>query len=54
MPTYTYRCPKCGKKFERTERIAEHGAVKPPCPKCGGKQVHGVLAPFFAKTARKS
>jgi len=29
MPTYQYRCEKCGKRFERTETISEHEAVKP-------------------------
>jgi putative FmdB family regulatory protein len=24
MPTYQYRCEKCGKRFERTETISEH------------------------------
>jgi putative FmdB family regulatory protein len=39
MPTYQYRCEKCGKRFERTETITEHEAVKPQCPKCGSKKV---------------
>jgi hypothetical protein len=25
---YQYRCEKCGKKFERTEPISEHEAMK--------------------------
>ena len=25
MPTYQYRCAKCGGIFERTERLQEHG-----------------------------
>src|SRR6476620_12740899 len=29
MPTYQYRCEKCGKKFERTETIAEHESDLP-------------------------
>ena len=29
MPTYQYRCEKCGKKFERTETISEHEITKP-------------------------
>jgi hypothetical protein len=32
MPTYQYRCEKCGKKFERTESISEHEATKPEMP----------------------
>ena len=33
MPTYQYRCEKCGKRFERTETISEHAAMKPQCPR---------------------
>ena len=33
MPTYEYKCPKCGTRFERVQKIsAKPGA---PCPKCG-------------------
>jgi putative FmdB family regulatory protein len=39
MPTYQYRCEKCGKAFERTETISEHDTAKPQCPKCGSKKV---------------
>jgi putative FmdB family regulatory protein len=35
MPTYEYKCPKCGTRFERLQKItARPGA---PCPKCGTK-----------------
>ena len=35
MPTYEYKCPKCGTRFERVQKItARPGA---PCPKCGTK-----------------
>ena len=29
MPTYQYRCEKCGKTFECTETMSEHEAAKP-------------------------
>jgi putative FmdB family regulatory protein len=35
MPTYQYRCRKCGYEFEKLQRITD-----PPietCPKCRGK-----------------
>ena len=54
MPTYTYRCVKCGERFERTEHVSEHESLKPMCPKCGGKEIQNIMAPFFAKTSRKS
>ena len=54
MPTYQYRCEKCGKRFERTETISEHEAVKPQCPKCGSKKVTFVPGRFFVVTSKKS
>ncbi|WP_333840322.1 FmdB family zinc ribbon protein [Pelomicrobium sp.] len=54
MPIYEYQCRECGEKFERSEPMAEHGREKPRCPKCGGDKVEPLLAPFFAKTSRKS
>ena len=49
MPTYQYRCDKCGKKFERTETISEHETVKPQCPK-----VTFVPGRVFVVTSKKS
>ena len=54
MPTYQYRCEKCGKRFERTETISEHEAVKPQCPKCGSKKVTFVPGRVFVVTSKKS
>jgi putative FmdB family regulatory protein len=33
MPTYEYKCPKCGTRFERFQRITAPPTL--PCPKCG-------------------
>lgn len=54
MPTYEYRCKKCGHIFDRVEHLAEHATAHPLCPKCQGKQVEPVLTAFYAKTAKKS
>ena len=54
MPTYAYRCEQCGTSFEETQSMAEHEAGTPPCPKCGGENVVGVISTFFAKTSKKS
>jgi putative FmdB family regulatory protein len=54
MPTYQYRCEKCGKKFERTETISEHEALKLKCPKCGSKKVSFVPGNVYVVTSKKS
>ena len=54
MPTYEYYCRKCNKTFELVEHIAEHESTKHRCPECGSNRVEHVMAPFFARTARKS
>jgi putative FmdB family regulatory protein len=33
MPTYEYKCPTCGTRFERFQKITEPATL--PCPKCG-------------------
>jgi putative FmdB family regulatory protein len=54
MPTYQYRCEKCGEVFEHAEHIAEHANVHLRCPKCGSETVKPQPAQFFAKTSKKS
>ena len=34
VPTYQYRCERCGKSFELIETISEHEKAKAKCPKC--------------------
>ena len=54
MPTYEFRCTKCGTVFEHREHIAEHATSHPPCPNCKSDAVEPVLADFYARTSRKS
>lgn len=54
MPTYRYRCEKCGKVFEHIEHVTEHAAVQLSCPQCGSKTVQHAPTPFVAKTSKKS
>lgn len=54
MPTYVYRCAKCGETFECIETISEHGLSKVQCPKCGSDEVVSVPTVFVAMTAKKS
>jgi putative FmdB family regulatory protein len=35
MPTYEYKCPKCGTEFELFQRITATAGAK--CAKCGAK-----------------
>ena len=54
MPTYDYACKKCGHRFERVEKISEHGAKKVKCPECTSTRVEQVFSSYFVKTSRKS
>ena len=54
MPTYSYRCEKCGRNFERTETMAEHEAATAKCPKCGSKKVSAVPGRVYVVTTKKS
>lgn len=54
MPTYMFRCTKCGEEFEKTMSVADRGKAKPVCPKCNGRKIEAVFSGFFAKTSRKS
>jgi putative FmdB family regulatory protein len=51
MPTYQYRCDKCGKKFERSETISEHETSK---AKCGSQKVFQVPGNVFLVPSKKS
>ena len=33
MPTYQYKCPKCGHEYEKLQKITDDSRAK--CPKCG-------------------
>ena len=54
MPTYSYRCGKCGKTFTVVESLAEHGKAKPACPYCGNKTVTWVPGPVQVITGKKT
>ena len=45
MPTYEYRCDKCGKTFEVFQRITDDPVEK--CQDCGGKVQRLVNATNF-------
>ena len=55
MPTYQYRCQKCGELFEHVEHIPEHaGQPTGAAPSAAAKPFQHVPTQFFAKTSRKS
>ena len=54
MPTYRYRCSKCGQVFEHVEHVAEHDTTHLHCPKCDSETVQHLPTQFFAKTSKKS
>jgi len=33
MPTYAYRCPKCGHEFQKFHKM--NARTRPKCPECG-------------------
>ena len=43
MPTYEYKCEKCGHEFEREQRITED-PIK-TCPECKSRQAKRLLSP---------
>jgi putative FmdB family regulatory protein len=54
MPTYSYKCRKCGRAFQEILSFKEYAKGKRKCPKCGSGSVDQLLESFFAKTSRKS
>ena len=48
MPTYDYKCPKCGTEFQEVQKITAKAVAK--CPKCGSKaerQISGGAGMIF-------
>jgi putative FmdB family regulatory protein len=54
MPTYEYRCQKCGNNFSVTMHIAEHDQERTTCPACKGTSIVQQYTAFYAKTSKKS
>jgi len=55
MPTYTFRCPKCGYKFTDMFSMEDYDGEKVICPKCKNKGVKRVFeGSFFVEKSTKS
>jgi len=35
MPTYSYRCPRCGNEYDKFQKISDTSRAK--CPECGSR-----------------
>jgi putative FmdB family regulatory protein len=51
MPTYEYRCEKCGNEFEAIQKITDDPLKS--CSKCEG-QVHRLIAATAGCSAEKA
>jgi putative FmdB family regulatory protein len=54
MPTYSFQCKKCGKRFQEILSFREYEEGKRKCPKCGSKSLAQLVEGFYAKTSKKS
>jgi putative FmdB family regulatory protein len=57
MPTYEFRCQKCGKDFEVAMSISEYEKKKKEgftCEGCGSQEVVQQIAAFQVQTSKKS
>ena len=53
MPIYEYLCRKCGKIFEKIQKINEKGNHL-ACPSCGGKKSEKILSSFSSSKGSES
>ena len=54
MPSYDFKCDKCGGKFGLFISISEYEKTKFRCPKCKSTKVTQQITPFQVKTSKKS
>ena len=55
MPTYEYKCGKCGKTFEKGMTFRQHARrARPSCPKCNSRKVGQLPSRFQAVTGKKT
>jgi len=53
MPTYEYKCKKCGEKFEVRRGFFDKEKAKTQCLKCGSDDTGRVFS-FFSSSASGS
>ena len=54
MPTYAFRCKRCGKRFNLEMTISQYESGRVKCKKCKSTRVDRVYEPFVAQTSKKS
>jgi putative FmdB family regulatory protein len=54
MPTYEFRCDKCGNPFTLFITLSEYEKDNFRCPKCKSKKVKQQISSFEAVTSKKS
>jgi putative FmdB family regulatory protein len=54
MPTYDYRCEKCGNTFTVLQSMRAQEKKETRCPNCQSAEVSQMVSPFTAQTSRKS
>lgn len=54
MPTYEFRCKKCGHQFTLVESISRHDQHKEKCPSCGSQSIDSLVSAAAVKTSKKS
>jgi len=52
MPTYSFICEKCRKRFETLATIAELKKKKIHCPKCNSKKLKQNIHAFGLSTSK--
>ncbi len=53
MPIYEYRCRRCGKIFEKIQKL-EEVTDSLQCPYCGGQKPEKVLSSFSSSKGTES
>ncbi|MBD3336420.1 MAG: zinc ribbon domain-containing protein [Candidatus Eisenbacteria bacterium] len=54
MPSYDYKCEKCGRRFTKVLTVSERDRGKVKCPKCDSTKVRQRVTGFSVITSKKS
>ncbi|MBI3024345.1 MAG: zinc ribbon domain-containing protein [Candidatus Tectomicrobia bacterium] len=54
MPTYDFKCAKCGKNVTLVLGVTDYERKAYKCPKCGSKKLDRRISSFRVQTSKKS